>query len=386
MRTRRVALLIDTTRAYGREVLRGAWHYIQEHGPWSILFRPTSFEQPLPEWVGSWDGDGIITYIGSPQTAGLLKKSPACTVDLLGDLPSGCPFVGADHRRIAEMAAEHLLERGLSNFAACGLRTGLRPGLDARAALFQKKIEEAGYPCAVFRPRGGGRAPLSWEKEQLQIELWMVALPKPVGIFACNDTRGREALFVCHQAGFHVPDEVAVLGAGNDELLCELSDERLSSIDVDPQRVGYRAAEVLDRMMAGHDVPEETLIPPRYVVARQSTDLLAVNDVAVATALRFIRRHASNPISVNDVVAQVSVERRVLERRFRDVVGRSLKSEITRTRLQRAKELLAETNLSCEKIAQRCGFGSPSYFMDLFHRKVGMTAGAFRGKRNQGRR
>lgn len=379
MNVRRVALLIDTSRGYGRGVLRGVWRYIQEHQHWSFVFRPASFEEPIPEWLATWDGDGVLLFLRDEPTAQLLRETGVRAIDLLGDFTTEFPFVGADHRRIAEMAADHLLDRGLTHFAACGPRPGSRSGLDLRIEAFRERIEASGHHCKVFQYEGC--EPASWESEQEQRLRWIAELSRPVGVFACNDILGREVLWGCRQAAIDVPDQVAVLGAGNDELLCELSDDRLSSIDVDPQSVGYCAAAVLDRMISGETVPQETLIPPRYVVTRQSTDVLAVKDHAVATALRFIQRHALGPISVSDIVAEVSVERRVLERRFRTLVGRSLKSEITRTRLQRAKELLVETNLSCERIAHLCGFGSPSYFMDLFHRKVGTTAGSFRGAR-----
>ncbi|MBA2115567.1 AraC family transcriptional regulator [Bremerella alba] len=377
--TPRVALFVETSRAYGRGVLKGIWQHVQEHDKWSILFRPRGLEEPTPAWMAFWRGDGIIAHVTNRKTAVLLRRSAAPCVDVLGDIDE-CefPFVGGDQNLIAEMASHHLIDLGLQNFAICGLRRGSRPRLDERCDSFQEHMDAAGFQCHVFQPRGGGSMGPSWASEQKQIVEWIRTLPKPVGIFACNDTRGREVLDACETAGISVPEQVAVIGVGNDDLLCELSDQRLTSIDVNPIRVGYHAAELLCRMMEGRSIPQVIRIAPRRVIERQSTDMLAVEDPNVANAVQFIRLHACDAIDVNDVVKTVGLGRRVLERRFRSMLGRSLKSEIVRVRLSRAKELLVETSLSATAIADRCGFSSPAYFMDHFHQRVGVTPIDFR--------
>ena len=375
----RVALFVETSRAYGRSVLQGVWQYVKEHDRWSILFRPRGLEEPTPAWMASWSGDGIIAHVNNTRTARLLQKSAARCVDVLGDVEGfGFPFIGTDNARIAHMATEHLLYTGLRNFAVCGLRKGQRPRLDDRCEAFEALIHEAGHPCHVYRPRGGGRYGPSWTQEQKQIAEWLKTLPRPIGIFACNDVRGRELLDACQTAGISVPEQAVVLGVGNDDILCELSEQRLSSIDVNPVRIGYQAADMLCRMMAGERVEPSITVPPRRVIERQSTNVLAVDDQEVAAAIQFIRLHACDAIDVSEVVHRVGLSRRVLERRFRMLLRRSIKAEIVRVRLDRAKELLAETSLSATTIAKRCGFSTPAYFMDHFHQRVGVTPIRFR--------
>ncbi|WP_145284298.1 XylR family transcriptional regulator [Rosistilla oblonga] len=377
--TPRVALFVETSRAYGRGVLKGIWQHVQAHDRWSILFRPRGLEEPTPAWMASWQGDGIIAHVTSLRTAAVLKRSAAPCVDVLGDIPNtGFPVVKTDCLRIAELAFGHLAGLGLKNIGICGMRRGHRPRLDERCDAFQSLAEDAGYDVNIFQPRGGGQYGPSWAKEQKQLVDWVRSLPKPIGIFACNDIRGRETLDACATADIPVPERVAVIGVGNDELLCELSDQRLTSVDVNPIRVGYQAADLLSRMMQGQNVPAKFNVSPRRVVERQSTDMLAVEDPEVADAVKYIRLHACDAIDVNDVVQEVAVGRRVLERRFRDLLGRSLKSEIVRVRLARARELLIETSLSATTISYRCGFSSPAYFMDHFHKKVGVTTKEFR--------
>ncbi|MFI4875446.1 MAG: substrate-binding domain-containing protein [Blastopirellula sp. JB062] len=375
----RVALFVETSRAYGRGVLKGIWQHVQEHDRWSILFRPRGLEEPTPSWMASWRGDGIIAHVTNRQVAAVLKKSSAPCVDVLGDMEGmGFPIVRTDHQRIAQMAFDHLTNLGLRSLAICGLRKGDRPQLDERCLTFQALAEKANYRVHTFQPRGGGAFGPSWGKEQKQMVRWIRSLQKPVGVFACNDTRGREVLDACETAEISVPEEVAVIGVGNDDLLCELSDQRLTSVDVNPVRVGYQAAELLCQMMAGRQVRRCHDVGPRRVIERQSTDMYAVEDPQVARAVKFIRLRACEAIDVGDVADEVARGRRVLERRFREMLGRSIKSEIVRVRLSRAKELLLETALSATAISYRCGFSSPAYFMDHFHKKVGLTANDFR--------
>ncbi|WP_237228795.1 XylR family transcriptional regulator [Rubinisphaera sp. JC750] len=376
----RVALLVETSRSYGREVLRGLWRYVQEHETWSLLYRPHGFGHTPPSWITNWDGDGIIAQVDCEKTAQLLTRSGVPTVDVLGDVvTTDFPMVICSSEDTAEMAVAYFRNRGFESFATCGLRRGLRPRLDARCDAFVAEVERAGFTCERFSPRGGGPEGPSWEREQLQIGRWIASLPKPLALLACNDTRGREALYACQSQGISVPEEVAILGVGNDELICELSEERLSSIDVNPQQIGYLAADMLARLMRGEAVPSVTTNPPARVVSRRSSDALAVQDLEVTRAIQFIRTHACRQIQVDDVVGEVNLERRVLERRFRKLLGRSPKAEIIRVQLSRAAELLLETTLTNTEIAYRCGFNNPSYFMDLFHRKMGQTPGEYRG-------
>lgn len=378
-KTPRVALFVETSRGYGREIVRGIWQYIQEHRRWSVLFRPHGLGEPAPTWATAWEGDGIIAHVTDRRSAALIRKSSIPCIDVLGDVrESGFPFIGPNNQQIAGLAATHLRDCGFRDFAVCGLRRGRRLKLDERCTAFENRITRDGYTCHVFQPRRGSRHSHSWEREQAEIIDWIEGLPKPIGLFACNDTRGREVLEACQTSGIAVPDDIAVVAAGNDELLCQLSDQQLSSVDVDPRRVGYRAAELLERLMAGRSIEAVTQIAPRRVVTRQSTDVLAIDDAEVAAAIQYIRRHACDSIDVSEVVAHVHLERRVLERRFRALLGRSPKAEIIRVRLAQAQQLLAETTLSSTEIACRCGFNSPAYFMDLFHRRVGMTPRTYR--------
>jgi LacI family transcriptional regulator len=375
---RRVAVLIESSRAYGRGLLRGVARYNREHGHWSVYLQPHGLDHPPPPWLKRWRGDGILVRIGDRRMLRAVLGTGLPTVDLRGVVPDlGIPFIGVDNRAVADMAADHLMERGLRQFGFCGLAPGEHPHLDERREYFVSRIRQSGHGVHLYRARAGGSMP--WDREQRRLAAWISRLPKPIGIMTCHDDRGLQVLDACQAAGVLVPDEVAIISVDDDELLCSMFTPQLSSIDVNPERIGYQAAELLDRMMAGERPGRDPiLLPPRAVVLRQSTDLLAVDDPEVATALRYIRDHACEGLRVDDVLGQVGLSRSVLERRFHRLVGRSPKSEISHVQLERAKQLLAESDLPIDGVAVRSGFRDARYLCDVFARKVGATPRAYR--------
>ena len=228
-------------------------------------------------------------------------------------------------------------------------------------------------------PGPGSGGPGQWKQQQRALAEWLQGLPKPVGVMATNDLMGQQILEACNRLPLEVPDQVAVVGADNDEPICRIAWPPLSSVIINDQQRGYQAAAVLDRMMSGERPPTEPVyIEPVGVATRASTDIMAIEEAAIVKALRFIREHAHERISVDDVVDQVPLSRSVLERRFRKVVGRSVNNEIVRLRLNKAIELLSETNLEPKSIARRVGFGSQSYMNTVFEKKLGRTPGSYR--------
>jgi LacI family transcriptional regulator len=209
--------------------------------------------------------------------------------------------------------------------------------------------------------------------------LWLRRLPKPVGVFACNDVVGAELLDFAGGLGIAVPEQMAVVSVDNDDLFCDLCWPPLTSIIPDPVRAGYEAASLLERLMAGQRVPDEPIfISPLGIATRQSTDVLAVDDPDIALAMKFIRDYACDGIDVRDLLRHVPLSRRVLEKRFRDLLGRSPHEEILNVKLARAKQFLLETDLNLAAIAERTGFRHMEYLCVAFKRATGKTPGAFR--------
>lgn len=382
---RHVAILIETSRAYGRGLLRGIARYNRERGNWSTYFQPQGLGDPPPPWLGTWCGDGILARIDNHDVADAIEQANVPVVNLRGTVDGlSFPFIGSDNRAIAKLAADHLLERGLRHFAFCGFRRGYHPKIDERAAGFQQFIERAGGTFDALRDTARRRR--SWEQEQAWIGRWIAGLPKPLGVLAANDDRGLQVLDACRRGGIAVPDQVAVLGVDNDEYLCSLSLPPLSSIDLNCEETGYRAAALLDRLMAGKRPPKRLPeIQPAGIIVRRSSDILATEDRDVVRAVQFIRDHACRPLQVKDVVQHVSISRSSLEPRVRAVTGRTIHQEIRKVQLNRAIELLADTDVPIKQVAHSCGFKNVQYLTRVFRGAIGTTPAAFRQNRSRRR-
>jgi LacI family transcriptional regulator len=379
----KVALLIETARGYGRQMLRGIVHYARLHGPWSFYVTPGDFQQALPK-MQQWGGTGIIARIETARIAEAVLESglPTIALDLSEDeLRAPHPLsrlseVASDSIRAAEMAAEHLTGRGFRNFAFVGIPG--RVWSERRERGFCQAIAAAGFGVRVYNPPASARSRV-WEREQPILAEWLRRLPRPVGVMACNDDRGREVLEACRAAEVRVPEEMAVIGVDNDELLCELATPPLSSVALNAEGAGYRAAALLDSMMRRRlRKPRRLVAEPLHVVTRRSTDMIAIEDAEVAAALAFIHDHAAEPIGVEDVVRHLQISRRNIEIRFQNQVGRTLHAELQRARLQRARRFLAETDLPIPKIAEAVGYSTSCYFIQVFRKEHGTTPARYR--------
>jgi LacI family transcriptional regulator len=376
-------LLIETARGYGRALLRGVVRYARLHGPWGFYVTPGDFAQVLPQ-MRLWGGTGIIARIETARAARAILASglPTVALDLSEEqLRPENPLsrlseVASDSYGAASLAAEHLLVRGFRHYAFVGLAG--RIWSERRQTGFCERIRAAGFEPHVYVPPRRRRERL-WEHEQGILADWLRRLPRPAGLMACNDDRGREVLEACRAADIRVPEEMAVIGVDNDELLCEVADPPLSSVALNAEAGGYRVAALLDRMMHGRvRKPARLKVEPLRVVTRRSTNIVALDDPVVAAALHFIHDHAGQPIDIGDVVDRVLVSRRALEIRFKQVTGRTLLGELRRVRLERARRLLLETDLSLSRIAGAAGYSSESYLTQVFRQELGQTPARYR--------
>jgi LacI family transcriptional regulator len=378
----RVALIIESANSNYRGLLRGINGYIREHKPWSIsimeLGRDTLM---LKRALKDLQKDGIIAHIENYKIAAEIAKAqlPLVSVGSALEVPD-VPVLETDNFVIATMAIEHFRDRGFSQLAFCG--DSRYKSSDRRQSQFVQACSEAGCPCFEFpREQSERYVSSSLQREEGELLAWIRQLPKPMGVLACNDLRGMQILDICSREGIAVPEEVAVLGVDNDELLCELSEPPLSSIVTDACRMGYLAAQMLNQLMTRRACQQKIIaIPPLRIASRQSTDAIAVADDDVSMALRFIREHACDGITVEDILKAVPLTRRALEIRFKKYFGRTPHDEILRVKLNTALQLLLETSLSLANIAEQTGFPHPEYFSVAFKQHFGMPPSAYRQK------
>jgi LacI family transcriptional regulator len=377
-----VALLVESSREYARGLLRGIARYHHEHGPWSIYFATRGLESLPPKWLPDWHGDGVIVRLNDRRMADAILSTGIPAVDVRGALPDvGLPFIGVDNQPIAGLAFEHLRSCGLTHFGFCGTPRDVNPNQNLRCDYFVEFVESQGYECDVCLGIISKQRRQDWELEQETIAKWLLSLPKPVGVMTCHDDRGRQVLDACRRAGLHVPDDVAVVSVDNDVQMCNLSTPTLTSIDVNPGRVGFEAAAMLTRAMNGEQLSSEPILvgTPRGLVPRQSTNLIRFDDEDVSAAVRCIRERAcEGGLRVRDIVAMVKRSPTTFERRFKLALGRTIKAEINRVRLGSAKLLLAESELPIARVALRCGFSETKYFCEAFRNYTGVTATEYR--------
>jgi LacI family transcriptional regulator len=380
-----VALLIETSRGYGRDVALGVARFARLHGPWSFHLTPGDFEQDFPS-AEYWQGDGVLARLANKSIAEKLLAADLPTIALdksEEQLDPSNPVskfsdLQVDSEAVAEIAAEHLLERRYPHYAFVG--TPGKVWSDRRLRTFKKMIAQAGHEVHVFEPQSTDPDGL-WDREMPHLTAWVESLPKPVGIMACNDEHGLHVLDACRRNQLSVPDQVAVIGVDNDSLLCELCSPTLTSVVLNGVEGGYQAAAHLDRMMRTcKNQFRRIQVSVLRVETRASTDLSGVSNHQVASALAWIKRLRGREISADDVADQAELPRRELDILFRDNIGRSVSAEIQRVRLDNAKRLLEETDLPIPAVADAAGYSSASYMIQVFRRELDTTPSKYRSK------
>ncbi|HWD18344.1 MAG TPA: DNA-binding transcriptional regulator [Verrucomicrobiae bacterium] len=382
----RVALLVESSRGYGRGVLWGVAKFVRQNDSWSIFFQDLNLCDDTPGWLKNWRGDGIISRLENRDVVQVIEQLKVPAVYLRHANPKlGKPGILADNTAISRLCGEHLKERGFRHFAFCGFNGA--DYSDERRDSFVDFVRRAGFPCHVYTdsaplPKGDTA---QYEglglKDGGEVANWIKKLPKPIGLMACNDMRGQQVLDACRATGVASPEEIAVIGVDNDDVLCNLSDPPLSSVVPNAERIGYEAAALLARMMAGAKIPAgEIFVAPSGIVTRRSTDVLAMEDRQIAAAARFIREHACDGIDVADVLRAAPMSRSTLDRRFLKLLGRSPKDEILRIRLDRVKQLLAETDFSLSIIAEKVGLAHVEHLSRIFKSRLKVTPSEYRAQ------
>ena len=364
---------------YDYRVHRGIANYAQEHG-WHLCSDVTK-EKVIP-W--GWEGDGILAWLGvGDDLAEFVVHARKPTVDFSFRRPHlPFPRVLADHSAAARLAAEHFLTRGLKNFVYYSDTENWAFEENGRA--FVEAVEQAGHSCNWLRWHRSEAFTTEreqWKHKRNWLATQLKHAPKPVAVFAASDDHALEVLETCDNAGLAVPEQVSIIGMDNSLLAVEAMRTPISSVDTNLEIVGYRGAELLDRLMQGKPGPKEPLrVPVRGLIARKSSDLLAMNHPGVARSLRFIWEHYHEPISVKDLVGVAGMSRRGLYTAFLEHVGRSPGEELHRVRIERACKLLVSADQKMEALAELCGYRSTTGFWVAFKQATGMSPKQYRAR------
>jgi LacI family transcriptional regulator len=375
----RVALLAGDTIGWRERMMRGIASYSHDHGPWHVYSAPEGVEDSLI-FSRSYRWDGVITIVGGRRFAKRLRSLgvPAVSIGSCRLFGPTIPRVKVDDEKLARLAFRHLHAMGIRRFAYCGLFT--RRAAEDRGAAFARVVSSQGFECFSYLESTRLKPVASWQSRQRDLARWLAQLEKPVGLLAWNPDIALHVIEACSRAEVRVPGDIAVLSGDEDRSKCELSKPTISAIEIPAAQIGFEAAALLDRLMAGEPPPREPIQvePSGKLTIRESTDITDQAESAVYRAVNFIREHACEPISVGEVADNLVMSPRSLERNFRKVLGRSPQEEIRRARIEAAKKLLLETDWPVEKVAQAAGLTTGPYLHRVFVREMGLTPGDFR--------
>ena len=356
--------------------IRGITRYARPGKPWTFLFKEDAADL---EQVRQWRPHGAIAYAATQEHMDELFTL-GCPIVYVSDRfhRPGAANVAVDSVIAGQLAARHLMERGYRHFGFVG-----EPSVSVcrrRREGFETTLAEAGFTCRTHEINlKGSRRDKHLAALAEDTLTWLAALPRPTGLLAWRDLAALPLAEACRRAGLAVPHDVAILGIDNDEAFCEMAYPTLSSVNMPFERVGYRATELLDGLMHGQPVPEQPLrIPPQNIVVRQSTDGLAVDDPLVIRAIDFIHARTCQAITVETVLRETNVSRRVLENRFRKAIGRTPLEQIHRSRVELAKRYLNRGDMTLQQIARASGFGSVKRLSAVFRKYVGESPADYR--------
>lgn len=375
---KRIAIIYPSSVNWMIHCLDGIRRYSKEQGYWHLLSSP-----PALRGVGGslrmkdmdeWKGDGVIALLDEKSELEAAGRMGIPVVNLSARVAEsfGIPRVLINNTLAGQMAADHLIRRGLRHLAFFGWKDAWYA--NQRREAFCQRAAEAGIPCSVFLRSHRLEKPKKWTQRIAEPAAWLASLPRPCGVFAAHDYLAQLLMEACNDADLRVPGDIAVIGMDNDETICEHSAPTLSSISRNSERVGWEAAALLDRLMRREAPPQEDLlIEPTGVIMRQSTDMTYCADPVVQRALDFMTRNLGKRFNIDHVAEQAAVSKRTLEMRFRDHLGISPHEHLTRLRVQRAQSLIQrrEKSRTLIQTSEECGFATPRTFYAAFKRITG---------------
>lgn len=376
-RSKHIVLLMHRWVGYLHGVQLGIAEYLMHH---PAMTASQFFPEPDQlQRIAAGRVDGIIMFSAWHYPQEILQMNVPIVDVSNWRADDKYPRVVPDDLAIGRLAASYLADLGLRHFGYLGLADVNFSHLRRKG--FIDTLAEHGLRCEEMPGHPIPLPPNTVVPPNASPNLlaWLLSLPKPAGIFCTTDNRAAEVLEVCRLSGLRVPEDFCVLGVDNDELTTKVTHPPLSSIALPTNKIGFEAARLLDDLMSGGERPRQhLLLPPTGVVARQSTNLLSIPDDDVLAAVRYIREHVHRQVTVRDVLRAVPVNRRYLERKFKQHLGRTPLQEIRRVRLEKAKQLLVETDLSMPAIARRSGFPNAARLANVFHDGTGMTPSQYR--------
>lgn len=379
---KKILLLIDYSSEFSRRILRGLIQYSKEHGPWIFYRLPTYYQtlygkEGILKWAKEWKADAIIARWDHEGTN--LLESLDIPVVLQNYKKRSHLFsnLTGDYKGTGAMAANFFIKRRFHNFAFYGNKGVVWSG--ERAEGFRNEVEKWGgnYFCFETENLSGEQ----WSTSHIQLDEWLLSLPKPVGLFACDDSFALQISEICKINNIRIPEDISLLGVDNDELLCNLSDPPISSIVLDVEKGGYETGRLVDRLMKKERIePFDIIIHPSRFELRKSTEKYNIGNEYISEVVEYIEANFTSDINIDGLTHLVPLSRRNLEIRFKEEMGTSIYQFILLCRIEYFAYLLLTTNRSLYDLALESGFNDCKNISRIFKRVKGFTPMEYRQK------
>jgi LacI family transcriptional regulator len=380
----RVIFLTDLSEEYAKNLLKGIVRYSKENPHWVLCKMPFSYRvehavEGVLEWAKAWKADGIIAQFYNTDRVSIFKENGI--VAIAQDFKSRfteIPNITGAHHLAGQMGADYFIRKGFKNFAFYGFKDIVWSSercegfLDEiRKNKLEKNFHE--YQNTNFKEL--------WRYESAPLIAWLEMLPKPVAMMVCDDNQGQHIAEICKQCGIKIPEEIALLGVDNDEVICTLSDPPLSSISQSVEKGGYEAAKLMDIMIQHPDMQyKDVVVYPTHIITRQSTDIFATNDKYISAVLKYIHQNTNKRLNINNIIRMVPFSRRLFENRFKQEIGMPIYSYIMNLRIEKFAHKLVETNAPIIEITNEMGFSDYKNIARLFKKVKGCTPSEYRNK------
>ena len=377
---KKILLLTDFSSGYSRNLLRGIVRYSREHEPW-VFFRMPQYYRELygddgvVKWAKKWKADAIIAQLANINLNKINKlKVPIIIQNFKERADKICNITG-DYVKTGVMAADFFLDRGYSNFAYYGRKDMIWSR--ERSDGFKRRIEGAGFSVSVLNVEH--RENEDWSFDSVAVSNWLLSLPKPVALFACDDYFASQITETCKIYNIAVPDEISVLGVDNDDLLCNISDPPLSSIVLDVEKGGYLAACALHQLM-NREIAQacNIVIPPMRIEMRKSTDQYAVTDQHVLRAIDFIKKEYAKPLLFDEIFRLIPISRRTLEKKFKKATGMPMYQFLLKYKSEQFARAIINSDQPLENLAMDCGFDEYKNVARVFQKYKGTSPQKYR--------
>jgi LacI family transcriptional regulator len=377
--TREVAIAIEASASFSRGVLEGISRWMGEHEGWMITIDDREPGVPIPGWFLRWAGHGLISGLEESSLPRAWRAGQRPVVHVRSRLPvTPLPGIYPDDEAAVRLCVAHLAERGVGHLV---FLPGTSPAMQGLCDAVVHQAVAFGCRLDIHEPpqRNNGGRKRDDDEDRDAVARWLATLPKPVGVIATSDVHALRIIEGCRRCGIAVPDDVAVVGIGDDEVLCGLATPGLTSVTHDRSRIGQEAARMLDEAMRFGRPPSTVIyVPPAGIAIRRSSDVFAVDDADIRKALRVIQTRACADVSAAEVAVEVRVPRRVLDRKFQRLLGRTIHDELQRMKVAEAKRLLLETEDKLLVISMRSGFTHAPQLCNVFKSVVGMSPMQYR--------